>query len=444
MQQSELVRLNKEFTLASWTAQKNWDPLTMVHAEGVYFWDAAGTRFLDWSSQTFNVNIGHRHPAVIQAICEQAARLTFAGPSVATEPRARLGEMLAQITPGRLPKSFLTLGGADAVENAMKMARLYTGRQKILARYRSYHGATFGAMSAGGDPRRLANEPGVPWIIRMHDPYAYRSPLYEGRSSEEGDQALIDLVEETIQVEDPESIAAILLEGYSGASGVIQGGEVFWQGIVELCDRYGLLLIVDEVLSGFGRTGRWFGVDHYPGVRPDLVCMAKGLTSGYVPLGAVSVSREIADYFEDHTFWGGLTYSGHALGCAAAIANIEVIQQEHLVERAQTMGAHLRAGLEDLASKHPCVGDIRGAGLHQVLELVTSTATRKPMSPFNQPLSDAMRRVAQTLRTQGLNAAVRWNWVFSTPPLIIDEAQIDEGIQILDRALTEADRFVID
>lgn len=438
---TELVKRTKAFTLANWSAQRSWQPLTMVRGEGVYFWDADGRRYLDWSSQLINVNIGHNHPYVVKAIQEQAARLCYAYPGIATEPRARLGELLQEIAPGDLQKSFFTLGGADAIESGMQMARLYTGRQKILARYRSFHGGTFGALSASGDPRRLPNEPGVPWIVHVHDPYAYRSPLYRGRTADEGDQALVDQIEETILLEGPDNVAAILLEGYSGTSGVIQGGEVYWRGIQSLCDRYGILLMVDEVISGFGRTGEWFGVNHYPTVKPDIMMMAKGLTSGYVPLGATMITDKIAAHFDDHVLWAGLTYSGHALACAAAIANIEVYRQEGLIERSRTMGKALRAGLLTLTEKHPCVGDIRGIGLNQIIELVKNRATREPLSGFNRPLSEPMQKVAATLRQNGLSTLVRWNWIFCAPPLVVNETQLQEGLAILDEALAVADRY---
>ncbi len=398
MSHSDLVKANKAHTLASWTAQRDWTPNSMVRGEGIYFWDADGKRYIDWSSQLINVNVGHGHPHVIKTIQEQAARVCYAYPGIATDVRARLAEMLRGITPEGLGKSFFTLGGADAVENAMKMARLHSGRQKILTRYRSYHGATFGAMVAGGDPRRLANEPGVPWIVHFHGPYAYRNPVYRGRSEEQGEQVLADLLEETIHYEGPENIAAIMLEGYSGSSGIIQGGDVYWKRVQQICETYGILLIIDEVMSGFGRTGKWFGIDHYPYVKPDMMTLAKGLTSGYVPLGAVVVRDTVADFFEDNTLWAGLTYSGHALGCAAGIANIEVYEEERLIERAAAMGKVLRQGLKKLADSHPCVGEIRGTGLHQVIEIVKNRETREAMSGFNQPLTEPMRKVAASLR----------------------------------------------
>ena len=378
---------------------------------------------------------------MIKAIQEQVTRTGHAYPGIATEPRARLGELLREITPAGLTKSFFTAGGADAVENAMKVARLYTGRQKIVTRYRSYHGATFGAMTAGGDPRRLANEPGVPWIVRVHGPYSYRSPIYRGRSADEGDGIVADLIEQSILYEGPENVAAILLEGYNGTSGVVQGGDFFWKRIQEICDNYGILLIIDEVMSGFGRTGQWFGINHYPYVKPDIMAMAKGMTSGYVPMGATMVTDEIAAHFEDNTLWAGLTYSSHPLSCATAIANIEVYQEEKLIERAREMGKVLRSGLMDLAEQHPSLGEVRGTGLLQVMELVKNRDTREPMSGWNRPPSEAMREVAAILREQGMSTFVKWDWIFCTPPLVVNEEQIQEGLAMLDQALAAADRY---
>jgi taurine--2-oxoglutarate transaminase len=444
MNHDDLVHNNKEFTLATWTAQSAWNPISMTKAEGVYFWDADGKRYIDWSSQLFNVNIGHGHPHVNKAVQEQIERISFAYPGIATEPRAKLAEMLIDITPDGLTKSFFTLGGADAVENAMKIARLFTGRQKVLSRYRSYHGATFGALTAGGDPRGTANEPGVPWIVHIHDPYPYRSPIFRGRTQDEGEEVLADLIEETVLFEGANTVAAILLEGYSGSSGIIQGGETFWRRIQEICENYGIMLIVDEVLSGFGRTGEWFGIDHYPFVKPDIFVMAKGLTSGYVPLGAVMVDEEIAKHFDDNILWTGLTYGAHPLGCAAGVANIEVYKQDKLIENSKELGKVLRRGLLDLAEKHPSIGDVRGVGLHQVIELVKNKDTREPMSGWNRPLSEPMQKVARSLRESGMSTFVKWDWVYCCPPLVINQEQIDEGLTMLEEALNIADKYCTD
>lgn len=439
---AEIIERNRDYTLTSWTAQKTWsNPIVMDHAQGVYFWDTEGKRYLDWSSQLINVNIGHSHPHVVKAIQEHIAKISFAFPSIATEARGRLGELLAEVTPGSLNKAFFTNGGTDAIENAIKIARLYTGRQKILTRWRSYHGATFGAATAGGDPRRHGHGPGIPDIVRLPDPYAYRSPIYRGRTQEEGDAILGDMVEEIVQMEGPNQCAAILIEGFSGTSGIIQPSAVYWNRLQEICDKYDILLIVDEVMSGFGRTGEWFGVDHYPSVKPDIMAVAKGITSGYVPMGATIVSEAIGEFFEDHVLSLGLTYSSHPLACAAGVATLEVYRQENLIENAREMGKVLRQGLTDLAEKHPCVGEIRGAGLHQVIELVRNRDTREPMTPFLGATSEPMQIVAKTLREEGVSTFVRWSMVFNCPPLVVNEAQLKEGLEIVDHALSKIDHF---
>lgn len=438
---AEIVELNKDYTLASWTAQQAWNPIVMDRGEGVYFWDTEGKRYLDWSSQLINVNVGHGHPHVVKAIQDHVARISFAYPSIATEARGRLGELLAEVTPGNLSKAFFTNGGTDAIENAIKMARLFTGKQKILTRYRSYHGATFGAATAGGDPRRHGHGPGIPDIVRLPDPYAYRSPVYRGRTQEDGDAIMADMVEEIVQMEGPQHCAAILIEGYSGTSGIIQPSAVYWNRLGEICKKYNMLLIVDEVMSGFGRTGEWFGVDHYPNVQPDIIAVAKGITSGYVPMGATIVSGEVGAFFDDHVLSTGLTYSAHPLACAAGVANIEVYRNENLIENSREMGKVLRQGLNDLAEKHPTIGEIRGAGLHQVIELVKNRETREPMTPFLGAPSEPMAIVARTLKEEGMSTFVRWSMIFNCPPLVINEAQIKEGLEIVDHALSKIDGY---
>lgn len=438
---AEIVRQNKEYTLASWLAQDTWNPVTIDRAEGIYLWDNDGKQYIDWASQLVNVNIGHSHPHVVKAIQDQAAKLCYVNPSFATEPRGKLGELLREVTPGDLTKTFFTNGGTEAVENALKMARLYTGRHKILTRYRSYHGATYGAMSAGGDGRRHANEPGIPGIVRLPDPYAYRSPVYQGRTQDEGDAIMADMVEEIVIMEGPEHCAAILIEGYSGSSGVIQPGPVYFKRLREICDKYGMILMVDEVMSGFGRTGEWFGIDHYPGIKVDIMAMAKGLTAGYVPMGATVVSKEIGEFFGSHMLATGLTYSAHPLAAAAGVATIEVYRQENLIDKSRELGKVLRKGLLDLAEAHPIIGDIRGAGLHQVIELVKNRDTREPLSPFNGGASEAMKIASKTMMQNGLSAFTRWNMIFNTPPLTITESQLQEGLAIVDKALTAIDHF---
>lgn len=437
----DIAQKNKDYTLVSWSAQGNWKPIPIVRGEGVYIYDADGKQYLDWASQLVNVNIGHSHPHVVKAIQEQAAQLCYVNPSFATEPRGRLGEMLAEITPGSLSKTFFTNGGADGIENAMKIARLYTGKDKILTRYKSYHGGTFASATAGGDPRRQGIEPGVPWIVRMPDPYAYRNPAYRGHTQEEGDQILIEMIEDIIISEGPQYCAAIMIEGYSGSSGIMQPTALFFSELRRLCDKYEMLLIVDEVMSGFGRTGEWFGIDHYPDAKPDILVFAKGVNCGYVPLGGAIVTEEIGAYFDDHLLQAGLTYSAHALACAAGVATLEVYQQENLIERSREMGKILRRGLMDLAERHPVIGDIRGTGLHQVIELVKNRETREALSPFNKPSSEPLAKAAKSLRDDGINAFVRWNMIFNTPPLIITEEQLQDGLTALDRALELIDPY---
>ncbi|MGQ9567331.1 MAG: aminotransferase class III-fold pyridoxal phosphate-dependent enzyme [Anaerolineae bacterium] len=434
----EIVRLNREYTFFPWAAQGAVDPIPVVRAQGVYFWDANGKRYIDFSSQLMNVNIGHQHPKVVQAIKEQAEKLCYVYPGMATEPRGLLAEKLAQVTPGNLKKTFFCLGGAEANENAVKIARLYTGRHKIIARYRSYHGATYGAIALTGDPRRVPVEPAMPGVIHVLDPYCYRCPF--GWTRETCHRECITHVEEVIRLEGPETIAAVLFEGVTGSNGILVPPDDYWPRIREICNKYGILLISDEVMSGFGRTGKWFAVDNWD-VVPDMITMAKGITSGYVPLGAVVVSEPIAQFFEDRTLWAGLTYSGHALACAAGLATLQVYEEDRLIENAAAMGKVLGQRLEDLKARHPSVGDVRYIGLFSVLEVVKDKATKEPMAPWNAKASEmgAMANVAAFLRANGLYTFVRWNWIFVVPPLCINEAQLDEGLAIVDQALQIAD-----
>lgn len=436
-----IVQKNKEFTYFSWSAQAALNPIPVASAKGIYFWDQDGKRYSDFSSQLINMNIGHGHPRVIEAIQKQASDLQFVFPGMATKIRGEAGEFLASITPPSLKKTFFCLGGAEANENAMKMARMVTGRQKVITRYRSYHGATFATGSAGGDPRRLPNEPGVPWIVRVQDPYSYRSPIYRHCTPEQGDEIVADLLEETIEMEGPNQVAAILLEGYNGSSGLIAPSTPrYWHRVREMCDRWGIVLIVDEVMSGFGRTGKWFGIEHY-GVEPDIMTMAKGITCGYVPLGAAITNDRIAKHFDNNALYCGLTYSSYPIGCAAALACMKVYQEDNLIENAARMGKVLEAGLRKLQEKHICVGDVRGIGLFWLLDLVKNRETKEPMNGFNKPVSEAMGKVSARLKELGMSTFVRWDWVFAAPPLCITEEQIHEGLAIIDDALGLADPY---
>jgi taurine---2-oxoglutarate transaminase len=431
----EMVALVKKHTLFEWSAQSKVDPLPVAKAKGIYFWTPEGKRFIDFNSQLMSVNIGHGDPRVIEAIHQQASTLAYANPFMATEPRARLGAKLAEITPGDIDTFFFTNGGAEANENAIKIARLFTGRHKILARYRSYHGATAGSMSLTGDPRRWANEPGIPGVIRVFDPY---HGIERGWDSVE--QALVN-VEEVIQLEGPQNIAAFILEPVTGTNGVLVPPDGYLQGVREICTRHGILMIADEVMSGFGRTGEWFAVDHWK-VVPDLMTMAKGLTSSYVPLGAVGMRHHIAKHFQDKVFYGGLTYNSHPMGCAAALATINVYEEDRLIENAKEMGQVMKQLLSDLESQHPCVGAVRSIGLFGLVELVRNRKTREPMAPFNGT-SQEMAALGRFFREQGLYTFVRWNTFFTNPPLCISEKELRDAFAIIDRALEATDKAVV-
>jgi taurine--2-oxoglutarate transaminase len=430
----EIVALSRKHTLFEWSAQSRVDPIPVARAQGVHFWTPEGKRFIDFNSQLMSVNIGHGDPRVVRAIEEQAARLAYANPSMATEPRARLGAKLAEIAPGDIDVFFFTNGGAEAIENAVKLARHYTGRHKILARYRSYHGATAGAMTLTGDPRRWASEPGMPGVVHVPDPYHGIQ-----RGWDDAPAALAAL-EEVIQLEGPHTIAAFFLETVTGTNGILLPPDGYLEGVRELCTRHGILMACDEVMSGFGRTGAWFAVDHWK-VVPDLITMAKGLTSSYVPLGAVGMRRPIAEHFRDRVFPGGLTYNSHPVGCAAALATIRVYEEDRLVERARATGRVMRQLMEDLQARHPSVGAARSIGLFGAIELVRNRRTREPMAPFNGT-SPEMAALAAFFRQEGLYTFVRWNYFFTNPPLVISEADLREAFGIIDRGLAIADRAV--
>jgi len=430
----EIVDLSRKHTLYEWSAQSKVDPIPVASAKGIYFYTPEGKRFIDFNSQLMSVNIGHGDVRVIQAISEQAATLAYANPFMATEVRARLGAKLAEITPGDIDTFFFTNGGAEANENAIKIARSLTGRHKIIARYRSYHGATAGAMSLTGDPRRWAAEPGIPGVIHVLDPY---HGIERGWESAETSLAMI---EETIQLEGPQTIAAFILEPVTGTNGILVPPDGYLEGVRKLCDKYGTLMIADEVMTGFGRTGAWFAVDHWK-VVPDLLCMAKGLTSSYLPLGAVGMRHHIAQHFQDKVFYGGLTYNSHPMGCAAALATIRVYEEDGLIDNAKKMGAILKQLGAEMREKHRSVGAVRSIGLFGVIELIRNRKTRQPMAPFNGT-SDEMAALSRFFREQGLYTFVRWNTFFTNPPLCINEQQMREAFAIIDRGLEIADKAV--
>ena len=430
----EIVALTRKHSLYEWSAQSKVDPIPVARAKGIHFWTPEGERFIDFNSQLMSVNIGHGDERVVRAIQEQVATLAYANPFMATEPRARLGAKLAEIAPGDIDVFFFTNAGAEANENAVKLARQFTGRHKILARYRSYHGATAGAISLTGDPRRWAAEPGMAGVVHVLDPYHGIQRGWDDVAT-----ALANL-EETIQLEGPQTIAAFILETVTGTNGVLVPPDGYLQGVRELCTKHGILMICDEVMAGFGRTGEWFAVDHWK-VVPDLLTMAKGLTSSYVPLGAVGMRRHIAEHFKDKVFYGGLTYNSHPVGCAAALATIRVYEEDRLVERARAMGVVMKELMAGLAARHPSVGAARSIGLFGLVELVRDARTREPLAPFNGT-SEEMQALARFFRQEGLYTMVRWNTFFTNPPLTITEPELREAFGIIDRGLEITDRAV--
>ncbi len=440
-EKEQILKNNLDHTIFSWSKQGGLNPMNIEKAEGVYLHDRDGKRYLDFSSQLMNVNIGHGNPKVRDAVVKQMDAVSYVYPGAATKARGDLGKKLAEIAPGSLNKTFFTLGGAEAIENAIKLARVYTGRHKIIAQYRSYHGATYGAFSAGGDPRKFAvDSQQVPNIIHVENPYFYRCP-WHSNTLEECSERSAAHIERVIQFENPDSIAAILLEGESGSSGCIKYPPGYWKKIKEIADRYGILIIDDEVMSGFGRTGKWFAVEHH-GVEPDIICMAKGLTSGYLPLGGIIVSDKIIDSFNDKPLPLGLTYSGHAVACAAALAVIDVYEEDNLIFNAAEMGKYLDEKVAKMANKHPSIGDFRNTGLLGCIELVKNRETKEPMAPWNAKPDqmEVMNKVAAKIKELGMFTFVRWNYIFIAPPLIITKEQMDEGLDIISQAISIADK----
>src|SRR5580692_8726440 len=430
----EIVDLTKKHTLFEWSAQSKVDPIPVARAKGIYFWTPEGKRFIDFNSQLMSVNIGHGDQRVVQAITEQATKLQFVQPAFVTEIRARLGEKLTSVLPGDMDKVFFTLGGAEAIENAIKIARQYTGRYKVLARYRAYHGATMGAMTLTGDPRRWATEPGLVGVVRYPD--THRWGEREPRPVEESLRGL----EDVIMYEGPHTIAAIFLETIVGTNGILIPPDGYIQGVRELCDRHNILMVADEVMAGFGRTGKWFAIEHWNTV-PDLMTMAKGLTSSYLPLGAVAIRRHIADKFDSMMFAGGLTYSSHPVSLAASLATLNVYEEDHLVERSAALGPVMRAHHERLAAKHPSVGTHRNIGLFGILDLVRQQDPYTPMTAFNAS-SEEMTAIGKYLRGHGVYTMISNNSIHTNPPLCISEDELAHGFEVIDQALAIADRAV--
>jgi taurine--2-oxoglutarate transaminase len=437
----QVVADDRRYLIHSWSVQSALAPIAVAGGEGRHFWDYDGKRYLDFASQLVNLNIGHQHPRIVAAIKEQADRLATIAPSFANDKRSELASLVAEVMPGDLNHTFFTNGGAEANENAIKLARWVTGRNKIVARYRSYHGATAGAITATGDPRRWFAEPGLPGVVRMLDPYTYRCPA--GHPDPCPVCSGAPHLEEILQYEGPQTVAAVILETITGTNGIIVPPDGYLQSIREVCDRHGILLVLDEVMTGWGRTGRWFGCEHWD-VVPDIITTAKGINSGYVPLGAMTVRDHVYDAIKDRYFAGGLTYSGHPLACAAGVASIEAFREEGIVENSAAMGEVLREELPGLAERHPSVGDVRGAGgVFWGLELVRDRETREPLVPFNAggEATEPVARLTKAALDAGLYLFVHWNVVMIAPPLTITREELEEGLGILDEALAIADDY---
>ena len=441
---SQAYRDDRAHVFHSWSAQGALDPLVVAGAEGSWFWDEDGHRYLDFSSQLVNANLGHQHPKMVEAIKAQAERLCTIAPFHANDQRSEAARLIAELAPGDLDMVFFTNGGAEATENAIRMARLATGRHKVLATYRSYHGATAGSITMTGDPRRWPSEPGLPGVVHVWGPYLYRSAFHATTEAEECERALQHLAD-TLMVEGPHTVAAIVLETVVGTNGILVPPDGYLEGVRALCDEHGVVMICDEVMAGFGRCGEWFAVDHW-GVTPDLICFAKGVNSGYLPLGGVVISRQIADVFRDRPYPGGLTYSGHVLACASAVASINIFKEEGVIEHARALGTDvIGPALRAMQERHPSVGEVRGLGVFWALELVKDRATREPLVPYNaageanKPMGD----LAAACKAKGLWPFTHFNRLHVVPPITISADDARQGLAILDEALDVADRSYV-
>lgn len=431
---------NLSYNLFSWSAQGKLNPIVVDRAEGIYFWDIEGKRYADMSSQLVNVNIGHGNKEVIEAIKKQADKLAYIGPSFAVDVKAEAARKILEVAPDNMGKVFFTNAGAEANENAIKIARMFTGKYKIFSGYRSFHGASYGAANLSGEIRRFASEPGIPGFVKYFNPYPYRAPI-DFSSEEEVSEYYLTLLREQIEFEGPEYIAAIFQETVVGSNGVLIPPKGWLEGVRKLCDEYNILMVCDEVMAGWGRTGEWFAVDNW-NVKPDIITFAKGSTCGYVPLGGVIVSKEIAEYFDDNILWCGLTYNGHPMGCAAASATIDVYKEENLIENSRNMGKVLGEILEDLKEKHPCVGDVRYIGLFAAVELVKDKKTKEPLVPYGRDPERLMKKIIGMLVERGFWTYDHDNKIMVAPPLIINEEQLRENMAIMDEVLDYVDTII--
>lgn len=434
---AQALELDRQHVFHSWSAQAQLSPMTILAAQGSYVWDGDGNRLLDFSSQMVNTNIGHQHPKVVAAIAEQAAKLCTIAPQHVNAARSEAARLIAERTPGDLNRVFFTNGGADAVEHAVRMARLHTGRYKVLSRYRSYHGGTDTAINLTGDPRRWPNDYASSGVVHFFGPFLYRSAFHAADEHQETERALEHL-QRVIELEGPASFAAIILESVPGTAGIMVPPPGYLAGVRELCDRYGMVFIADEVMAGFGRTGKWFAIDHFD-ITPDLITFAKGVTSGYVPLGGVAINDAIAQTFDNRPYPGGLTYSGHPLATACAVATMNAMEDEDMLANAARIGEQvLGPGLHELAQRHPSVGEVRGLGVFWAIELVANRETREPLAPYGGS-SPAMNAVIAACKSGGLLPFANFNRIHAVPPCNVSDSEVEDGLKILDAALTVAD-----
>lgn len=440
MNGSEIKEMQVKYNLQSWSKQRGINPIPIEKADGIYMWDFDGNRYSDMSSQLVNLNVGHNCRPIIEAIKEQAEKYCYLSPSYGSEPRAKLAKMVIDLMPDNMGKVFFTNGGADANENAIKIARMYTGRNKVFSRYRSYHGSTFGAGNLTGEPRRYPLEPGIPGFVHFFDPYIYREPIRFESEKAASDYYVAKLREQVIY-EGPDSVAAIVMETITGSNGVIIPPEGYLQGVRKICDEFGIMMICDEVMAGWGRTGKMFAFEHF-GVKPDIVSFAKGITCGYVQLGGVAVSKDIAAYFDDHLLSCGLTYSAHPLACAAGIACVNYYKEANILENVNRVGKVLGDILEELKAKHPCVGDVRYIGLFTSIELVKDKQTKEPLVPYGKDPEGRMGKIIGALKAKGFMTYSHENMIFVSPPLIITEEQIREEMKKVDEVLSEVDAAI--
>lgn len=432
--------LHTGYNLQSWSAQRGLDPIPVEKAEGIYFWDTEGNRYTDMSSQLVNLNVGHGNKQIISAIKEQADKYCFVSPAYGSEPRGKLAKMVVDLMPDNMAKVFFTNGGADANENAVKIARMYTGRNKVFSRYRSYHGSTFGAGNLTGEPRRYPLEPGIPGFVKFFDPYVYREKI-EFSSEKEAADFYVTKLREQVIYEGPESVAAIVMETITGSNGVIIPPEGYLQGVRNICDEFGICMICDEVMAGFGRTGKMFAFENF-GVKPDIVTFAKGITCGYVQLGGVCVSKDIAAYFDDHVLSCGLTYSGHPLACAAGVACLNFYKDVDILGNVNKSGKVLGELLEQYKEKHSCVGDVRYIGLFSAVELVKDKKTKQPLVEYGKDPDGIMKKIIGMLKAKKFMTYSHENMILICPPLIITEDQVREEMAKLDEVLYEVDKMI--